>query len=492
MNGEQPRSSEAGAGPPESERRSRIIEGNLPFEVARFGLPLALGMGLQTTFNLVDAYLIAQLPSAEVGPAMGALGICDQIAAVGTILSYGITTGAAALLSVRAGRKDQEGIRRIAWQSTLLITALGALFALIGLAFAGPLVRDLIGAKGDVANFATRYLRVSVGGSFTIFFLLHFTGIQRALGSAKTPVALLVFGNVLNVLVAILFIFGPGPAPHGLGWAADLARTLHIPRMGMLGAAWATVVARAVVLIPNVMVMAKRFGLFIPARGSRKPDRTELARLASIAWPSSTQFVVRVGAMLLVASLAARFFTTEADQTASTAMGLVFRLDTLALFVAMGWGSAAQTFVGQNLGAGGAARAARSGWLTALYDALTNVGIALLAVLAGKAILRLFDSDPAPLGIAMQYLDVVAPAYLGLGLGIVLGNAMAGAGATASTLRIDLAVVFGFQVPVSLIVCWSGGSLHHLFLCVAATHVVSAAAYAFVYSRGRWLNKVRS
>jgi putative MATE family efflux protein len=474
------------------ERIGRIVEGALPFEVARFGVPLALGMALQTTFNLVDAYLIAQLPASEVGAALGALGICDQIAAVGTILSYGVTTGAAALLSMRAGAGDEAGVRRVAWQSTLLITLLGAAFAVAGLFFAGPLVRDVIGAKGDVAAFATRYLRVSVGGSFTIFFLLHLTGIQRALGSAKTPVALLVFGNVLNVLFAIVLIFGPGPAPWGLGWAADLARALHVPRMGMLGAAWATILARALVLVPNVFVVAKRFGLFVPPRGARGPDAPELGRIVAIAWPSSAQFVLRIAGMLLVNSLAARYFTTEDDQTASTAMGLVFRLDTLALFVAMGWGSAAQTFVGQNVGAGSIGRARRSGWITAGYDAVTNVGIALLAVEWGRPILRLFDADPAPLAIAMQYLHVVAPAYLGLGLGIVLGNAMAGAGATATTFRIDLAVIVGVEAPLAIVVCERGGTLRDLFVCVAATYFIGAIAYAVVYARGRWSRSARA
>ena len=48
----------------------------------------------------------------------------------------------------------------------------------------------------------------------------------------------------------------------------------------------------------------------------------------------------------------ARAFTTPDDQSATTALGIVFRLETMALFIAMGWGGAAQTFVGQNLGAG--------------------------------------------------------------------------------------------------------------------------------------------
>lgn len=473
-------------------RVARIVEGRLAWEVFRFGFPLALGMALQTTFNLVDAYLIAQLPAAEVGPAMGALGICDQLAALGTILSYGVTTGATSLLSLRAGAGDHEGVRRIAWQSTLLVALLGAIFAVLGLGLAEPIVRGVVGAKGEVASLAARTLRISVGGSFTIFFLLHLTGIQRALGSAKTPVALLVFGNVVNVVLAIVLIFGPGPAPRGLGWATSLASALHVPRLGMIGAAWATVLARALVLAPNVLVVAKRFGLFVPPRGQRGPDLTELRRIAAIAWPSSTQFAVRIVSMLLTSSLVARAFTTESDQIASTAMGLVFRLDTFALFVGMGWGSAAQTFVGQNLGAGHLARARRAGVVAAMYDAASNVVIAAVAALFGARILGLFDDDPAPLAIATRYLSIVAPAYLGLGIGIVLGSAMTGAGATATTLRVDLAIVLGVQAPLSVAVVMSGGSLPALFACVAVAHVASALAYAGVYARGRWSEMIRA
>jgi putative MATE family efflux protein len=465
---------------------NRIVEGPLAREVARFGTPLALGMALQTTFNLVDAYLIAHLPPAEVGPAIGALGICDAVAALGTILSYGVSTATSAVLSNRSGSKDERGVQVAAWQSMIIIAALGALFAVLGLAFAGPIVRDVIGAKGEVAKVATSYLRVIVGGSFTIFFLLQLVSIQRALGSSKTPVALMAAGNVLNVVLAVLLIFGPGPAPGALSWMTGVARALHIPRMGMLGAAWATVIARGVVLIPNVVILGRRFRVVLPPRGQRGPDPAELRRILGVAWPSSAQMVVRITAMLLLNSLVARFYTTEKSQDATTAIGLVFRLDTMALFIAMGWGSAAQTFVGQSLGAHKEQRATRSGWLTALYDGISNLGLIALITSYGAAILRVFDGDPAPLGIALDYLRIVAPTYLGLGVGIVLGNAMAGAGATRTTMWIDVAVIVGFQFPVSIGAAIAGVPMNTLFVIVGATNVVSAIVYAAVYGRGRW------
>jgi putative MATE family efflux protein len=473
-----------------ADREKRIVDGPLALEVARFGTPLAVGMALQTTFNLVDAYLIARLPAGEVGAAVGAIGICDQVSALGTIVSYGVSTAAAAILAQRKGAGDHEGVQRAAWQSMIIIAGLSLFLGLVGGLGAGFIVRDLIGAKGDVATVATSYLRIMTAGSFSIFFLLQLTNVQRALGSAKTPVALLVLGNVFNVFLAIVLIFGPGPAPPMFAWATSIASALHIPRMGMVGAAWASIIARCIVLLPNVIILARRFDVF-PPKGKRAPDVAEIGRIASIAWPSSAQFFLRISAMLFVNSLVARFFTTQQDQTATTAMGLVFRLDTMALFVAMGWGTAAQTFVGQNLGARQEARAKASGWVTTCYDAVTNVLLVAVVFAYGEAILHVFDDEAAPVALALQYLQVVAPSYLALGIGIVLGNAMAGAGATRTTFAIDAAVILVIQVPICLfaIVVLHGG-LKLLFQCVAVTNVASAIAYSVVYARGTWLGAV--
>jgi putative MATE family efflux protein len=468
-------------------RVSRILTGPLAWEVARFGTPLAIGMALQTTFNLVDAYLIAQLPIDEVGAAVGAIGICDQVAALGTIVSFGVSTAAAAILANRKGADDQKGIQQAAWQSILLIGALSVLLGVVGGLGAGVIVYDLIGAKGAVAEVATSYLRVAMVGSFSIYFLLQLTNVQRALGSAKTPVALLVAGNILNLFLAVLLIFGPGPAPSWLHWSTDLAARFGIPRLGMVGAAWASIIARCAVLLPNIIVLARRFDVF-PPKGKRGPDWAELKQLVGIAWPSSAQFVLRISAMLLVNSLVARFFTTKEDQTATTAMGLVFRLDTMTLFVAMGWGNAAQTFVGQNLGAENELRARRAGWLAGIYDLVTNVLLVLAIFKWGEAILRVFDNETPPVMIALDYLHVVAPSYFALGLGIVLGNAMAGAGATRTTFIIDALVILAFELPICLVVVGLfGGSIHALFRCVAISNVVSAIIYASVYSRGGWM-----
>src|SRR3954470_19020429 len=137
----------------------RILRGPLYRQVLRFGTPLAIGMGLQTTFNLVDAYILGRLEHGTASAALGAIGIADQLSAMGTILSYGFSIATAAILSRKQGEGDQAGIRRVAWQSLLLVLALSAVIGGVALFGAGTLMRDLVGAKGRVAELGTSYLR---------------------------------------------------------------------------------------------------------------------------------------------------------------------------------------------------------------------------------------------------------------------------------------------------------------------------------------------
>lgn len=480
----------------------RILEGRLAIEVARFGFPLALGMGLQTSFNLVDAYLVARLEPEEAGPALGAIGICDQVGALGTIVSYGVSVATAAILSRRQGEGDRRGVERVTFQSLLVVLGLGALFGVLGVAGADFFMDEVMRAKGDVARLGADYLRVQIGGSLSIFLLLHLTTIQRALGSSKTPVAMLVIANALNLVLTVLLLYGPGPAPGWLSWGPELSRTLGIPRLGLLGAAWATILARVIVLLPVVWVLVGRFGLLRRA-AFEVPDWKLIAHIRALSWPLSAQLVVRIAGMLITHRIVAQAFTTELNQAATTAIGIVFRLETMALFVSLGWGSAAQTFVGQNLGAGHRTRAHGSGWYAAAYDAAMMLSLALVYRAFGPEIVAFFDDRADVVAVATSYLDVIAFAYTMLGVSIALGSAVQGAGAVHTTLRADAAVVLAFQLPFSVAAVFYGTDLptlvdpvrlvvpdpmQRLWLVVALTHCVFAIVYSFVYRRGTFLD----
>jgi putative MATE family efflux protein len=467
----------------------RIVHGPLPWEMLRFGAPLAIGMFFQVTFNLVDAYLIARLPADRAPAAIGAVGICDQIAAIGTIISYGLSTATAAIISQRKGAGDLDGVRRCGWQSLLLTLALSVAFGALGILGAKPLVYDVVGAKGDVARLAVDYLKVIVGGSFSIFFLLQLTAIMRALGSSKTPVIILVGGNVLNLALAILWVYGQGDRPSVFAWTLPIAKALHAPRLELVGAAWATVVARSVALVPALWWLRSARGdrILKPRKEWARPLRQELAGIWKIGWPSSAQFVVRVGAFVATNAIIAHAFTSDTDQTATTAYGLVFRVETMALFVSMGWGSAAQTFTGTCLGAKRPRRAGYAGWWAAGYDAATMAVLAFAMTIWATPILRFFADEMHVVAIGREYLDAVGPSYVTYGAAIVLGNAFAGIGATRLTFKLDAIIVGLVQIPLSILAVVFRHERHTLWSAIATANAVSAIVYGVAYGRSKTL-----
>jgi len=469
-------------------RRRRMLEGNLAVAVARFGAPLVVGMALHTMFNLVDMFMISRLENAS--ESLAALGICDMIAAVATIISTGISTATVARISRAVGARDLRGIRRATWQSLWLVSAFSLGFGVLGLAGSEAIIRVLMQAKGETAALAVPYLRIMLGGCYSIFLLLQITAILRALGNAKSAAFLLIFGNALNIILNIFLVYGDGHRPSFFAFAAPLAHALHVPRMGIVGAAWATLIGRTVPVVLGAWMLARRKGgpRFHPIY--LRPLGPELRAILKVGWPSSAQFVARILSILVFLSLVNANFTSVGDPSALTAYSICLRLETMALFIGMGWGAAASSFVGANLGAGQRMRAKNAGWIAAFYNVLLMLGLAAFYLVHGDILVGFFDNAPSVIAIGREYLKIVSLSYLFLGLGVVLSQAMTGAGATLSSLVIDTIILFGFVVPSAIFVAETlDGSRTLLWTIIALGNVASAVAFAAWYMRGSFLGK---
>ena len=468
--------------------RERILEGGLGLGVLRFGTPLVVAMILHTLFNLVDMYMISRLPGS--GPAIAALGMCDMVAAVATILSNGIATAAVALISRHVGSGFLTGIRRATYQSLWLVGALSVFFGLVGVFGSDWIVRDVMVAKGEAADIGAAFLQVTLGGSFGIFFLLHLTAVLRALGHAKTATVLLVSGNAINLVLNVLLIYGDGPAPEVFAWGAPFASALGIPRLGVLGAAWATVIARVIPVVIGFALLLRRRGGPRFHRIYLRPDGRVLGAILRIGWPASLQLVLRVSSVLVFMGLINHAYTSAEDASVQTAYSICLRLETMALFVGMGWGAAASTFVGTNLGAAQASRAKRAGLLAAAYDLALMLGLGALYILYADAIVGFFDDSLEVLGVGREYLGIVAYSYAFLGVGVVLSQAMTGAGATLSSLVLDAILLLGIILPAAYVVAVPMEmSRDVLFRVIAGGNLLSATAYAIYYATGAFLKK---
>lgn len=464
--------------------RQRLLEGSLTLGILRFGLPLAAAMGLHLGFNLVDMFMISRVEGAT--EALAALGVCDMLAAAATILSTGIGTATVARIAPALGRSDLRGVRRATWQGFWLVTVLSMVFGVVGLFGSELLIVDVMHVKGGAADLAVRYLQVMLGGAFSICILLQVTNTLRALGHAKTSAVLLVSGNALNIVLNVLLVYGDGPAPDIFAWGRPLAHALNIPRLGVVGTAYATVIARTLPLIAGIWILSRRRGGPRFHRVYLRPMAGELRALVRLAWPQSTQLVLRILLTLTVMALVGAEYTSAEDPSTLTALGICLRLETLVLFLGMGWGAAASSFVGTNLGAGQAGRAKRAGLIAAGFDVMLMTGIVVVFVRYGGDFVAFFDPTPSVVAAGQGYLSAVAWSYVFFGGGVVLSQAMSGAGATLLSLKVDAAVVIPLGTALVLVATFVEG-VDPLWATIAVGNLVSGVVFLAVYVRGGFL-----
>ena len=445
-------------------RSSRITEEKLWRVVLSFGAPLMVAMMFHALFNLVDLYIVAQIPNIA-SEAIVAVTIGGIITMIPMVIGQGLSTATIALVSryYGSGKVDEAG--RIASRSFFGFALLSVAAALVGV-FGTRWICLRMGAEGLEIPLSIDYLGITMTGAFTMFFLLQTTAVLRAAGNSFWPMVLLVGANTLNLVGDIVLIFGWGP----------------IPAMGVAGAAWATVIARAVGAGAGLILLALNPHMKIRL-GRLKGVLPITARLLWIGIPNSLQFLVRTLGVMFLMGIVSRFGTA-----AKAAFGVGIRLDMLALFSCAGWGAAASTLVGQNLGAKKPWRAERAGWVSAAASLVLMAIIAVLYRSNAQRLIGFFDRSPEVIEYGTHYIRIVSLSYLFGALALTLAMSLNGAGSTKTPLCFDGIGFLPFQLGMAYYLVDRMG-LSGVWYAILVTNAFLAATYAIWFKAGRWKKK---
>jgi putative MATE family efflux protein len=445
-----------------------------------FGWPLVAAMAFHSLFNLADLYIVGKLPNPDV--AIAAATIPSLVNSIPMILYNGIVNAAIALIARHAGLGNVRRGNYEAGQGIVLSVLLGVVLGVPPYVFAEEIC-VLLGAKGEVLAPATTYLEVMSLGTVTMFLLLQVTGSIRAAGNSTLPMALVVGANVLNIVLAVWWVFG------GLG----------VEGMGVVGAAWATVVSRGVAVLPAFYFLYRGFaGLRLRRFAFSWKTQWRILRLGVAG---CGQWLVRMAQYIYVMVFVERAAVAvggEAEGVAAqAAFGVGLRLDTFALFSGFGWGAAAATIVGQNLGRGRPDRAFQASWIAVGLNVAMMLLFAGAYVLFADSLIRVMGGEAGVHGdafaevvrIGRTYLHVSSAGYVYVAIGVVLSQAVAGAGSTKAPLAIELVGYGLFGLPLAWFAAANApelGGLRALWLAVLAAHLAVCVAYVIWFRAGRW------
>jgi Na+-driven multidrug efflux pump len=163
------------------------------------------------------------------------------------------------------------------------------------------------------------------------------------------------------------------------------------------------------------------------------------------------------------------------------------RLIIFALLPAFGLSNAAATLVGQNLGALQPGRAEKSAWLAAHLTAIFLGFCAVIFIGGAEFFIRIFNQDEGVIEVGRLGLTIICLGYVFFAYGMVMSQSLNGAGDTRTPTIINLAVLWGFQIPLAYILAiyldWGATGV---FVAIAISHSLHAIVSTLVFRRGKW------
>lgn len=184
--------------------------------IVLLAVPMVLEMLMESVFAVVDMFWVAKLGAT----AIATVALTESLMAIVYTRAFGLAIDTTATVARRIREKNSDAAARAGVQGiTLGIIVSGAL-GLLGGVFAPELLR-LMGASADVLEHGTGFARVMVGGSSSVFLLFVINAIFCGAGDAAVAMQALWRGNLINIVLGPLLMFGIGP----------------FPRMGVAGAA---------------------------------------------------------------------------------------------------------------------------------------------------------------------------------------------------------------------------------------------------------------
>ncbi len=431
-------------------------QGSIRKAVFLLAIPMILELSLESVFAVVDMFFVGKLGQN----AIATVGLTESVVTIIYSVAIGLSTAATAVVARRIGEKNPEAAAHAGAQSIIIALIATVVLSIAGIVFAADVLR-LMGASAEVIKEGTVFTRIMLGGSVAIMLLFLINGIFRGAGDAAMAMKSLWLASIINIILCPIFI--------------------HF--YGLKGAAIATVIGRSTGVLYQCYHLFKGNGLLKFHAHHFTWNAKIIRSIINIASPATIQFIIASGSWIILARLVA-----ETGGTTASA-GYQIAIRNVVFFILPAWGlsNAAATLVGQNLGAKQTERAEKSVLLTAKYNVFFMSFVTLLFVFFATPIIRLFTQDAAVVAYGARSLQIIGAGYIFYGIGMVMTQALNGAGDTKTPTYINLICFWLFQIPVAYLLA-KGFDLKATgaFIAIPLAETMIALVAWYYFKKGKW------
>jgi len=393
-------------------------------------VPMMISMLVQALYNIVDSIFVSRICE----DALTAVSMAFPWQNIVIAIAVGFGVGINALLSRALGQKNAERVNQVAVNGLLLA----------GLSYLLVLVAGLIGIRAymrtqtdieTIVNYGITYLNICILCSFGVFVEITFERFLQATGRTVYSMITQLTGAITNIILDPILIFG----------------LLGFPKLGIAGAAWATVIGQCVGAVVAVMLNHfKNPEVHLRLRHIR-PNGRLMGEITAISIPSIimscisslTCFVMN---MILIAY----------SSTAVAVFGVYFKLQSFVFMPVFGLNNGMVPIIAYNYGAQKPERIHKTIRLGMVYAvAIMMVGL-LVFQLIPKELLLMFDASDAMLEIGAPALRIMSLAFVFAGIGIVSGSSCQAFGYSVYSMLISIARQIVVLIPAAYLLSLTG------------------------------------
>jgi putative MATE family efflux protein len=473
-----------------SNRDVNVTEGDILKPLTVLAAPIVLSQLLQVGYNLADTFWVGQLGQE----AVSALSYSWPLVFLMISVAGGFTVAGTVLVAQNKGAGNQDRVDFVAGQTIAFVGVLAVAFAALGYLLT-PWLVGLVGAAPGSTEYAlaVEYTRTVFLGVVFMFGFFIFQALLRGWGDTKTPLALMILGVALNVVLDPFLILGFEAGPLSMVGLSGLETTAYeatgFTGYGVQGAAIATVFSRGVgAVIGMAWLFSGRVGISLSLSDLRLDPGT-LRDIVSIGAPASIEQSMRALGITALTALVA-----IAGDDAVAAFGIGNRLNSLIFLPAIGLSQGIETVVGQNLGNDRPDRAKQAVRYAVGMIAAVLAGVTVVAVVFAEPIVSVFisgENADSVVDIGVSYLQVIGPTFIFLGVYQVCQGAFRGSGSTRAAMIFSILSLWVFRLPVAyvLVTAFSMGAVG-IWYGIAVSNVLSLVVAGAWYLRGTWADDV--
>ncbi len=438
-----------------------ITDGVLWKQILLFFFPILLGTFFQQLYNTADAIIVGKFCGKEALAAVG--GATGSLINLLVGFFVGLSSGASVIISQFYGARKGEDVSRAVHTTIALALASGAFLTVVGLLFSEKIL-ILMGTPADVLVHAVKYLRIYFLGMIAQLLYNIGSGILRAMGDSRRPMAFLICAAMTNIVLDVIFVLGFD--------------------MGVAGAGLATVLSQ--VLSAVLVLITLRNSHFMYRLTLRKVrfHGDMLSKIVRIGLPAGLQSVMYSVSNIIIQTSVNGFGTDVV--AAWTAYG---KIDGLNWMIINAFGIAITTFAGQNFGAKQYDRLRQSVRSCLKMSAIAVLSLTMLVLLVGRPMLSLFADDPVVIETGYSIIRVIVPAYISYIFIEILSGAMRGTGETFIPTLMTLAGICLVRVFWVSVVLPMRHELSMLMIIYPITWTITGILFILYYRRSNWLKR---